>query len=115
MTPLTMIVAFFTAHLDELRRDRDKDGERGDIVQTVIIVAAFAAAAIAISAILILKASSLVSVVGIADLTRTAQNIASSNYRPIETFAAAGALYLVLNIAVGGAGEGLGRLLGRGR
>ena len=66
-------------------------------------------------AILILKASSLVSVVGIADLTRTAQNIASSNYRPIETFAAAGALYLVLNIAVGGAGEGLGRLLGRGR
>jgi len=66
-------------------------------------------------AILILKASSLVSVVGIADLTRTAQNIASSNYRPIETFAAAGALYLVLNIAVGGAGAGLGRLLGRGR
>lgn len=56
MMPLTMIVAFFTAHLAELRRDREEDGERGDIVQTVIIVAAFAAAAIAISAILILKA-----------------------------------------------------------
>ncbi len=66
-------------------------------------------------AILILKASSLVSVVGVADLTRTAQNIASSNYRPIETFATAGALYLALNLAVGGAGEGLGRMLGRGR
>lgn len=66
-------------------------------------------------AILILKASSLVSVVGVADLARTAQNIASSNFRPIETFAAAGALYLVLNLVVGGAGEGLGRMLGRGR
>ena len=66
-------------------------------------------------AILILKASSLVSVVGVVDLTRTAQNIASSNYRPIETFAAAGALYLLLNIVVGGAGAGLGRMIGRGR
>ena len=66
-------------------------------------------------AILILKASSLVSVVGVADLTRTAQNIASSNYRPIETFAAAGALYLLLNLVVGGAGAGLGRMVGRGR
>ena len=56
MMPLTMIVAFFTARLDELRRDREENGERGDIVQTVIIVAAFAAAAIAICAILILKA-----------------------------------------------------------
>ena len=56
MMPLTMIVAFFTARMDELRRDREENGERGDIVQTVIIVAAFAAAAIAICAILILKA-----------------------------------------------------------
>ena len=56
MMPLTMIVAFFNAHLDELRRDRDEDSERGDIVQTVIIIAAFAAAAIGICAILILKA-----------------------------------------------------------
>ena len=56
MMPLTMIVAFFTTHLDELRRDREENGERGDIVQTVIIVAAFAASAIAICAILILKA-----------------------------------------------------------
>jgi polar amino acid transport system permease protein len=66
-------------------------------------------------AILILKASSLVSVVGVADLTRTAQNIASSNYRPIEAFASAGALYLVLNLLVSGAGEGLGRVLGGAR
>ncbi len=56
MMPLAMIVAFFTAHLDELRRETAENSERGDIVQTVIIIAAFAAAAIAISAILILKA-----------------------------------------------------------
>lgn len=66
-------------------------------------------------AILILKASSLVSVVGVADLTRTAQNIASSNFKPIETFATAGALYLVLNLIVGGGGDALARVLGRGR
>ena len=58
MMPLTMIVAFFTAHLDELRREHDQDRERGDIVQTVIIIAAFAAAAITVCAILILKARS---------------------------------------------------------
>ena len=58
MMPLTMIVALFTAHLDELRREHDQDRERGDIVQTVIIIAAFAAAAIAVCAILILKARS---------------------------------------------------------
>lgn len=56
MMPLNMIVAFFTARLDELRRDHQEDSERGDIVQTVIIIAAFAVAAIAISAILIVKA-----------------------------------------------------------
>ena len=60
-------------------------------------------------AVLILKASSLVSVVGIADLTRTAQNIASSTYRPIEAFATAGALYLVLNAVLIGGGGLLGR------
>ena len=47
-------------------------------------------------AILILKASSLVSVVGVADLTRTAQNYASSTYRPVPAFSAAGAFYLAL-------------------
>ena len=56
MMPLTMIVAFFTAHLDEMRREHDQDRERGDIVQTVIIIAAFAAAAIVVCAILIAKA-----------------------------------------------------------
>ena len=47
--------------------------------------------------ILVIKASSLVSVVGVAELTRTAQNVAASNYRPLETYFLAGAVYFVLN------------------
>ena len=66
-------------------------------------------------AVLILKASSLVSVVGIADLTRTAQNIASSTYRPIEAFATAGTLYLVLNAVLIGGGGLLSRRMAHGR
>ena len=55
-------------------------------------------------AIMILKASSLVSVVGIVELTRMAQDLAASTYRPIELFSAAGLLYLIINwlIASGG-------------
>lgn len=55
-------------------------------------------------AIMILKASSLVSVVGIVELTRMAQDLAASTYRPIELFSAAGLLYLIINwlIAWGG-------------
>jgi polar amino acid transport system permease protein len=63
-------------------------------------------------AIMILKASSLVSVVGVGDLTRTALNLASSTFRPLEMFAVAGAYYLLLNVVVGYGGSGLGRLLG---
>jgi len=47
--------------------------------------------------ILVIKASSLVSVVGVAELTRTAQNIAASNYKPLETYFLAGAVYFVIN------------------
>jgi polar amino acid transport system permease protein len=63
-------------------------------------------------AIMILKASSLVSVVGVGDITRTAQNIASATFRPVETFATAGLFYLMLNVAVARGGTGFGRLLG---
>lgn len=63
-------------------------------------------------AIMILKASSLVSVVGVGDITRTAQNLSSSTFRPIEMFATAGLFYLLLNIVVARGGNGLGRMLG---
>lgn len=48
-------------------------------------------------AIMILKASSLVSVVGVVELTRMAQNLAASTFLPIEIFAAAGLIYLMIN------------------
>jgi polar amino acid transport system permease protein len=46
--------------------------------------------------VLLIKASSLISVVGIAEVTRTAQNIAASTYRPLEAYVAAGLIYFVI-------------------
>ncbi len=60
-------------------------------------------------AIMILKASSLVSVVGVVELTRMAQDLASSTYRPLPMFATAGALYLVIDWTVAGLGHVLER------
>ncbi|MDO5086282.1 MAG: amino acid ABC transporter permease [Comamonadaceae bacterium] len=51
-------------------------------------------------AIMILKASSLVSVVGVVELTRTAQDLAASTFMPIQLFATAGFLYLVINTLI---------------
>ncbi|WP_426959784.1 amino acid ABC transporter permease [Muricoccus radiodurans] len=55
-------------------------------------------------AIMILKASSLVSLVGILELTRTSQALASSTFRPLETYALCGAIYLALNFVLMAAG-----------
>ncbi|SCB36646.1 amino acid ABC transporter permease [Rhizobium multihospitium] len=55
-------------------------------------------------AILILKASSLVSVVGIVELTRMAQDLAGSTFLPLQLFASAGLIYLVINWVVALAG-----------
>ncbi|SDR61363.1 amino acid ABC transporter membrane protein 1, PAAT family [Rhizobiales bacterium GAS191] len=71
--------------------------------------------AIVNEAILILKASSLVSLVGIVELTETAKNFAASNYRPLEDYAAAGLLYLVLCWLIGGGGAVLERSMRWGR
>lgn len=48
-------------------------------------------------AILILKASSLVSVVGLIELTKMAQNLSASTYMPLPIFASAGLIYLAIN------------------
>lgn len=58
MMPIHMIVAYFAATLSEQRRDARENPDRGDIVQTVIIIGLFAAAAITIVAILVAKAKS---------------------------------------------------------
>ncbi|NTJ68513.1 amino acid ABC transporter permease [Agrobacterium rhizogenes] len=55
-------------------------------------------------AILILKASSLVSVVGIVELTRMAQDLAGSTFLPLQIFASAGLIYLLINWVVALAG-----------
>jgi polar amino acid transport system permease protein len=55
-------------------------------------------------AIMILKSSSLISVVGVVELTTMAKDLASSTYRPLPIFAAAGFVYLVINLAVAGLG-----------
>jgi polar amino acid transport system permease protein len=55
--------------------------------------------------VMLVKASSLISVVGVADVTRTAQNIAASTYRPLEAYLAAGLVYLVINGALSLAGH----------
>jgi polar amino acid transport system permease protein len=54
---------------------------------------------------LLLKASSLVSVVGIAELTRVSMNIASSTYRPLEAYLGAGLFYLAINLCLAGLGN----------
>ena len=62
----------------------------------------------------ILKASSLVSVVGVADLTRMTQNIVARNMRPIFWYSIAAAVYLVINLVLAAAGNLAERRLSRG-
>ncbi|MBN8891242.1 MAG: ABC transporter permease subunit, partial [Rhodospirillales bacterium] len=51
-------------------------------------------------AIMILKASSLVSVVGVEEVTRVAQNLSAVSFDFVPVFMTAGALYLVLNLGL---------------
>ena len=53
--------------------------------------------ALANESIMILKASSLVSVVGVVELTRMAQDLSASTFIPLPLFAAAAFIYLVIN------------------
>jgi polar amino acid transport system permease protein len=55
--------------------------------------------------ILLLKASSLVSVVGIAELTRVGMNIASLTYRPLPAYLAVGAFYLAITLCLSALGH----------
>jgi polar amino acid transport system permease protein len=66
-------------------------------------------------AILILKASSLVSVVGVVELTKMAQDLADSTYLPIQLFSAAGLIYFLINRVVAGLGAYAERRFSWGR
>ena len=65
--------------------------------------------ALANEAILILKASSLVSVVGVVELSRMAQDLSASTFQPLPLFATAGLLYLIINGCVALAAQKLER------
>ncbi len=56
MMPLPLMVAWTLLRVQELRREVQRNPDRGAIVETVIIVGLFAAAAIVIVGILVTKA-----------------------------------------------------------
>ena len=66
-------------------------------------------------AILILKASSLVSVVGVIELTKMAQDLDTSLFKPIQLYSAAGLLYFLINRGVAGLGRLAERRMNWGR
>ena len=59
-------------------------------------------------AIMILKASSLVSVVGVIELTQMAKDLASSTYEFLPIYASAGLIYLIINAVLAAVGRRAG-------
>jgi polar amino acid transport system permease protein len=55
--------------------------------------------------ILLVKASSLVSVVGIMEITRASQAQAATTFRPLEVYVAAACIYLMINLVLAGVGR----------
>lgn len=47
--------------------------------------------------IMLVKASSLISIVGVTELTRMAQNIAASTFSPMEAYLGAAFVYFLIN------------------
>jgi len=61
--------------------------------------------------IIIVKNSSLVSIIAVTELTRRSQQIASSSFQPLEAYLLAGLLYLAINLVLAEAGRRLERRL----
>jgi polar amino acid transport system permease protein len=57
--------------------------------------------------ILLVKASSLVSVVGILEITRASQAQAATTFRPLEVYIAAACIYLAINLCLSALGRWL--------
>ncbi|WP_315926926.1 amino acid ABC transporter permease [Mesorhizobium sp. SP-1A] len=55
--------------------------------------------------ILLVKASSLVSVVGILEVTRASQAQAATTFRPLEVYLAAACIYLLINLCLAALGR----------
>lgn len=56
------------------------------------------------TAVEIVKASSLLSVIGVGELLLTTQEIIGRSFKTMEFYALAGALYLVINLTIGAGG-----------
>lgn len=56
-------------------------------------------------ATIVVKGTALLSVITVVDVLRTAQQIASSSYRPFETLLGAAVVFLVLNLSISLAGK----------
>ena len=78
-----------------------------DIWTRIILPQAFALSlpALVNELILLVKASSLVSVVGILEITRASQAQAATTFRPLEVYIAAACLYLVINLCLAALGR----------
>ncbi|MGE0237095.1 MAG: amino acid ABC transporter permease [Parvibaculaceae bacterium] len=63
--------------------------------------------------VIIIKNSSLVSVIAVTELTRVSQQMASNSFRPLEAYLAAGVIYLLICLIVSGTGLAVERRLGR--
>lgn len=62
--------------------------------------------------VLLIKASSLISVVGIADLTRTAQNLAASDYLFLQNYLLLAGFYCLINLPLTCCGSWLEKRMG---
>jgi polar amino acid transport system permease protein len=62
-------------------------------------------------AVIIVKNSSLVSVIAVTELMRRSQQIASTTFKPLETYLIAGAIYLAINLVLAHAGARMERRL----
>lgn len=61
--------------------------------------------------VIIVKNSSLVSVIAVTELMRRSQQIASTTFKPLETYLLAGAIYLAINLVLAHAGARMERRL----
>jgi polar amino acid transport system permease protein len=61
--------------------------------------------------ILLLKASSLISAIGVTELTRSSHSFAAATYRPLQIYLTAAAIYLVMTLSLAALGHAAERRL----
>lgn len=64
---------------------------------------------------IVVKGTALLSVITVVEVLRTAQQMAAATYHPFENLLAAALVFLVVNLAIGGAGQAMEGRLAAGR